>query len=113
MDQCPNCGTENRTGARFCAGCGANLLTVDSPVPSPEPDPGTTGPSTPMPGEPDMHKLLEMLPELDIKTVDLQIPLPPIDVGAEVERLTRLNLEEQIRIINRLEQQLSTQQDSD
>ncbi len=64
-----------------------------------------------MPGEPDMRKLLEMLPDLDVKTADLQIPVPDIDVRAEVERLTQLNLEEQIRIIQQLEQQIKGGQD--
>jgi hypothetical protein len=63
-----------------------------------------------MPGEPDMAKLLAMLPELDIKTADLQIPIPNIDVNAEVERLTHFNLEEQIKIIQQLEQQIKTGQ---
>lgn len=46
---CPNCGTENRPGARFCAKCGASLVAetvawtpppVESPsFPSPPPAP--------------------------------------------------------------------------
>jgi hypothetical protein len=63
-----------------------------------------------MPGEPDMAKLLASLPELDVKTTDIQIPVPDVDVSAEVERLTQLNLEEQIRIIQRLEQQIRDEQ---
>ncbi len=37
---CPNCGTENRPGARFCAKCGATLVheTVAWPSPTPYPD---------------------------------------------------------------------------
>lgn len=59
-----------------------------------------------MPGEPDIAKLLEQLPELDIKTTELEIPVPPIDVNAEVERLTQLDLNELFKIIQQLEQQL-------
>ena len=44
--KCPNCQTENRPGAKFCVGCGANLAVVQSTpmeektaVPSPAPMP--------------------------------------------------------------------------
>jgi len=37
---CPNCGTDNRPGARFCAKCGASLIseTVAWSPPTPAPD---------------------------------------------------------------------------
>ena len=106
MAKCPNCGHENRDGAQFCISCGVTLTSPPSQPATPE----MTGPATPMPGEPDMAQLLALLPELDIKTADLQIPVPDIDVNTEVERLTRLNLDEQIRIIQQLAQQIEAGQ---
>ena len=53
---CPSCGTENRPGARFCAGCGAALPLREEPphqplgpqlaVPAPEHTSGTPGGSS-------------------------------------------------------------------
>jgi len=48
---CPNCGTDNRPGARFCAKCGASLIseTVAWSPPTPAPD-FSAAPSAPPPG---------------------------------------------------------------
>ena len=35
MMKCPNCGTENDDGVRFCKGCGANLQNVSAPTHTP------------------------------------------------------------------------------
>jgi len=47
---CPNCGTDNRPGARFCAKCGASLIseTVAWSPPTPAPD-FSAAPSAPPP----------------------------------------------------------------
>lgn len=57
---CPNCGTDNRPGARFCAKCGAVLASETvawtppmeepsfaAPPPPPPPAPMPVGPATP------------------------------------------------------------------
>jgi hypothetical protein len=139
MAQCPKCGSENRETSKFCVKCGAAMtqvapasaqpvaqsampaavpvmpqpvpVTGASPaVPQLSPAQGTAGPVTPMPGEPDMDQLLALLPDLEVKTIDLEIPIPDIDVNAMVEQLTRFNLDEQIKIIQQLEQQIKAKQ---
>ncbi len=140
MAHCPKCGSENREMSKFCTKCGAAMTqvapapsqpaaqptmpaampiappppsaagTVAPSVPQPSPVQGAVGPATPMPGEPDMDKLLALLPDLEIKTTDLEIPIPNIDINAMVEQLTRFNLDEQIKIIQQLEQQIKAKQ---
>jgi hypothetical protein len=109
MVKCPVCGNDNRDNAKFCSHCRAQLPSgaVSTPPPiipaAPAPPPEAV---QVLPGEPDMMQLLALLPDLEIQTTDLQIPLPEIDVTAEIERLTQFSLDEQIKLIQQLEQQL-------
>ncbi len=56
--RCPNCGTENPEGARFCKNCGFQLLRAETPpqspgnvnnIPGPPPPPQQTPPPPPQP----------------------------------------------------------------
>jgi len=121
MIKCLICGNENiKDTTKFCSKCGAplkpNAPTPAAPAQPPAAQPPVAVPppqaaaAAPLPGEPDMAKLLAQLPDLEIKTEDLQIPVGEVDVAVELERLTQLNLEEQIKIIGQLEQQLKASQ---
>ncbi len=110
--QCPKCGTENRDTASFCGKCRSPLKPSAGTPPTPPPAPAQppAAAAALLPGEPDMAKLLTQLPDLEIKTADLQIQVRDVDIAAELERLTQLNLDEQIKIIAQLEQQLKASQ---
>jgi hypothetical protein len=105
MVKCPACGNDNRDNAKFCSRCRAPLPSGAMPAPSVAPTPPPEAAQV-LPGEPDMAQLLALLPDLEVQTTDLQIPLPEIDVTAEIERLTQFSLDEQIKLIQQLEQQL-------
>jgi len=108
--KCPACGNDNRDGAKFCSTCRAPLQVTLQPSINPPVAPPPIDIGQPLPGEPDLAKLLALLPELDIRTSDLQIPLPEVDVQTEIERLTQFNLDEQINLIRQLEQQIKQAQ---
>lgn len=44
MPYCPNCGSENPEGARFCSNCGANTSSSGTTPPPPPPGGGYGGP---------------------------------------------------------------------
>ena len=44
---CPNCGTQNNDGVKFCANCGAGLTPAAQPAPAPAPAPAAV-PVTPV-----------------------------------------------------------------
>lgn len=49
---CPNCGTDNRPGARFCAKCGAPLVAETVAWTPPSGEPGFAAPPPPPPPAP-------------------------------------------------------------
>jgi hypothetical protein len=57
---CPNCGTRNDAGSRFCGECGADLRALGTASPSPPPQPQAPGiPSSwgsPVPMQPEQPK---------------------------------------------------------
>ena len=42
-NRCPNCGKDNRTGAKFCQNCGQSLSDNPAAPPARPPDPGSEG----------------------------------------------------------------------